>query len=103
MNRPGRLGSVRGGDASAVTRGCGTVAPLISSCDHSKPAQRRPAGATPAEGFLPDSAHAKKSSAHSSVSVKSFESELNCDWSAVCFYLRVLYEEQVAPVTYENR
>lgn len=59
VNRPGRFGSVQGGDASAVTRGCGTVVPLISSCDHSKRAQRRLVRATPAEGFHYDSAHAK--------------------------------------------
>lgn len=30
-------------------------------------------------------------------SLKGFDTELICGWSADCFYLRLLYEEPVAP------
>lgn len=55
----GGLGAHEGGEASAVTRGCGAVVPLISSCNHSKLAKRRFDGAAPAQRFHPDSTHAE--------------------------------------------
>lgn len=77
----GGLGAYEGGEASAVTRGCGTVVPLISSCDHSKLAQRRFGGGTPADFtmFHPVSTTSCKSSTHSLRDcLKHFETELIC-------------------------